>query len=406
MASNTPNLNLLKKDPVADATDTFNIETMLNENWDKVDLADAENVKKEPGKGLSTEDYTTAEKTKLAGIEEGATNYTHPETHQPSIIAQDANNRFVTDTEKADWNAKETPSGAQAKADAVQTNLTTHQANFIPHIYYGATTGSANTYAVTLSPVPTGYVEGFAVAVKINVTNTGASTLNVNSLGAEALKKSNGVAFASGELIAGSIYTFRHNGANFILQGEGGGGNATASDLLSGKTATVDSGQIIGTMPNKVGSATIITPSGIEQIIPQGYYGGSANDGKVLSLALVAGDILVAYSDNQVTTESGTYAKVKEISTDTAGTVRVKFSIASFYGTYEVRGRVYINGVAQGIQRISSSSEYVEYTQDFAVSANSLIQIYTYATVGGYPVAIKNFRIYATMPYVNFTVNM
>lgn len=37
MAEYTPNLNLLKKDPIADANDTFNIEIMLNENWDKID---------------------------------------------------------------------------------------------------------------------------------------------------------------------------------------------------------------------------------------------------------------------------------------------------------------------------------------------------------------------------------
>ncbi|MEW4368507.1 phage tail protein [Paenibacillus kandeliae] len=39
MASNTPNLNLLKKNPATDGNDTFNIETMLNENWDKIDTA-------------------------------------------------------------------------------------------------------------------------------------------------------------------------------------------------------------------------------------------------------------------------------------------------------------------------------------------------------------------------------
>ncbi|WP_308531496.1 phage tail protein [uncultured Paenibacillus sp.] len=39
MATNTPNLNLLKKDPVADGNETFNIQTMLNENWDKIDAA-------------------------------------------------------------------------------------------------------------------------------------------------------------------------------------------------------------------------------------------------------------------------------------------------------------------------------------------------------------------------------
>ena len=35
-------------------------------------------VQKEDGKGLSTNDYTTAEKTKLAGIDEGANKYVHP----------------------------------------------------------------------------------------------------------------------------------------------------------------------------------------------------------------------------------------------------------------------------------------------------------------------------------------
>lgn len=37
MASNTSRLGLLKKDPVADGNDTFNIKTMLNDNWDKID---------------------------------------------------------------------------------------------------------------------------------------------------------------------------------------------------------------------------------------------------------------------------------------------------------------------------------------------------------------------------------
>ncbi|CAM3442568.1 hypothetical protein [Marinicrinis lubricantis] len=37
MASNTPNLELLKKDPNMDGNDTFDIKTMLNDNWDKID---------------------------------------------------------------------------------------------------------------------------------------------------------------------------------------------------------------------------------------------------------------------------------------------------------------------------------------------------------------------------------
>ncbi len=39
------------------------------------------------------------------------TGYTHPANHPPSIITQDATNRFVTDTEKSTWNAKADTAG-------------------------------------------------------------------------------------------------------------------------------------------------------------------------------------------------------------------------------------------------------------------------------------------------------
>lgn len=65
---------------------------------------------------------SSADKTKLNGIATGANNYSHPSTHPASIITQDASNRFVTDTEKATWNAKETTTGAQGKANTAETN--------------------------------------------------------------------------------------------------------------------------------------------------------------------------------------------------------------------------------------------------------------------------------------------
>ena len=37
MASKTENLELLKKNPTTDGADTFNVQTMLNDNWDKID---------------------------------------------------------------------------------------------------------------------------------------------------------------------------------------------------------------------------------------------------------------------------------------------------------------------------------------------------------------------------------
>ena len=49
------------------------------------DMADTK-VDKVAGKGLSTEDYTTAEKNKLAGIAAGANKYVHPSNHPMSMI--------------------------------------------------------------------------------------------------------------------------------------------------------------------------------------------------------------------------------------------------------------------------------------------------------------------------------
>ena len=63
-------------------------------------------VDKADGKGLSTNDYTTAEKNKLSGIADGANNYTHPDTHPASMIEQDETHEFVTDAEKTAWNNK------------------------------------------------------------------------------------------------------------------------------------------------------------------------------------------------------------------------------------------------------------------------------------------------------------
>lgn len=101
----TGNYNLKKPD----GTDVVNIQD-LNDNMDIIDTQikslNDNKVQKETGKGLSSNDFTTAEKNKLSGIAGGANNYVHPATHPPSIIAQDANNRFVTDAEKANWNAK------------------------------------------------------------------------------------------------------------------------------------------------------------------------------------------------------------------------------------------------------------------------------------------------------------
>ena len=75
--------------------------------------ADEHKVEKVLNKQLSTEDFTTEEKTKLALLQ----NYTHPLKHTTDEITTNSNARFVSDVQIKDWNDKETVIGAQSKAD-------------------------------------------------------------------------------------------------------------------------------------------------------------------------------------------------------------------------------------------------------------------------------------------------
>jgi len=63
-------------------------------------------VDKVQGSDLSTNDFTTAYRQKLDGISNNANYYSHPLKHAPNIIAQDALNRFVTDSDIKNWNGK------------------------------------------------------------------------------------------------------------------------------------------------------------------------------------------------------------------------------------------------------------------------------------------------------------
>lgn len=78
------------------------------------------------------------------------------------------------------------------------------------YIYY-VDSGSANTYAITPSPSIGAYEEGQRFVVRIANANSGASTLNVNGLGAIAIQTPDAVALASGALLAGGIYEFTYD---------------------------------------------------------------------------------------------------------------------------------------------------------------------------------------------------
>lgn len=137
-----------------------------------------------------------------------------------------------------------------------------------------AVASGTNTYTATIAGI-TALTEGMPIRIKFANANSGVSTLNINSLGAKAIVKSNGSALSSGNIKAGQICNLAYTGSNFQLLGEGGEyGTATASEVLSGKTIGMEEGLVSGTMPNREAVNQNLTTEGQEYTIPAGYHNG------------------------------------------------------------------------------------------------------------------------------------
>lgn len=95
----------------------------------------------------------------------------------------------------------------------------THKLSGFQATQYAADAGSSDSYAVTLTPAPPAYFTGMVINFKANTVNTGAATLNVNSLGAKTIKKQYNIDLADGDIKANSIVTVVYDGTNFQLVG-------------------------------------------------------------------------------------------------------------------------------------------------------------------------------------------
>ena len=131
------------------------------------------------------------------------------------------------------------------------SNLTTVQT------YDYATTSTGNdSYAITVSPAPTAYVAGQMFTFRADVANTGAATLNVNSLGARDIRKNVSAALATGDIVANQIVTVIFDGTNFQVISRLAqpvtyrSGTATRAGNATSGTQTIAHG--LGTAPSRV----------------------------------------------------------------------------------------------------------------------------------------------------------
>lgn len=133
-----------------------------------------------------------------------------------------------------------------------KTSLTALAQAILP---YAADAQASDTYVITLSPAPTAYTAGMTISFKANTANTGAATLNVNSLGAKTIVKNYNVTLANNDIKANQIIEVVYDGTNFQMISPISNGTiitsgATSKDCSSTTTTTFAHG--LGIVPQMV----------------------------------------------------------------------------------------------------------------------------------------------------------
>jgi len=86
-------------------------------------------------------------------------------------------------------------------------------------VWAGVTGGAASAYTAAGTPAPTALVDGLIVSAVIHAASTGASTLNLNSLGAKDILRRDGSAIVAGDLPVNQavLLVYRASADDFFL---------------------------------------------------------------------------------------------------------------------------------------------------------------------------------------------
>jgi hypothetical protein len=109
--------------------------------------------------------------------------------------------------------------------------------NPVDRVITCTTTGSADTYVCTPTPALGAYATGQKLRINVNASNTGASTINISTLGAKSIVKVAGgitTALAANDLLTGQYAEMFYDGTNFqmltMLGNAAAGGSSAACD--------------------------------------------------------------------------------------------------------------------------------------------------------------------------------
>lgn len=105
--------------------------------------------------------------------------------------------------------------------------------------YGGASAVGTDAYAVNLSVNPVAYVAGNRYQFIADVANTGACTINFNSIGAKSIKIQDGNDPADNYIIADAVVDVEYDGTDMVLMGVPSiGVNTASAQTMTNKTLT------------------------------------------------------------------------------------------------------------------------------------------------------------------------
>jgi len=117
---------------------------------------------------------------------------------------------------------------------------------------YAADAEASDTYVITLAPVPAAYYAGMVISFKANTVNTGACTINVNTLGAKSIVKRFNVALDTADIKAGQFVQLIYDGTNFQIISPTSGGAGIKIGTYAGDGSTSQAITGIGAKPKYV----------------------------------------------------------------------------------------------------------------------------------------------------------
>ena len=280
-----------------------------------------------------------------------------------SVVSRDASGNFSAGTITAtlSGNADSATTAASCSGNAASaTTAASCSGNAASATY--ATTQAVGTSNTTIATTAFVYANSVNTLTDLGVTSTAAELNTLDGVTATATHLN-------------YINTLSSN-AQTQLSGKANLASPALSGLPTAPTATV------GTNTTQIATTAFVLAN-----IP----------------LLTAGTKLEAQSIVGVVIGGTTLTKKKEISVGTGGVITVSFGMYADYPGDSV-AQIYVNGVARGTLRTTTSTTTITYTENITVVAGDLVQLYAKAkSYDGVPNAL-NFKIFVASPKTSFVI--